>query len=552
MNNDRARHDDLFGLLSAWCSGQLSQVEAATLAALLRDDAEARQIYLDYVDLHADLVRAGSASHVSGVRLQLIGESPEIAPPAIASRRSLPQFVALVSRQALRIARRPTSIALATAFVVLGILIGGMALIAFPLYRQAVQQNPAPPQVVAKITRTHEAKWHTPAATGAPNGHLHAGDRLELREGYVEVLFYNGASVIVQGPADFRVVSPGSGNLEHGQLTALVPEKAAGFSIRTPCSNVVDLGTEFGMLVEMDGTTKVDVFVGRVEVAWIDKADFPAQRMTLGAGEAARIAVDASGIERVDVNPAKFVRSSALNKIIDEHRYQHWREFMAGVANDPSVAALYKFERDEQSPEDLHNFAIGRQDDRTGRILGAQWATGRWKEKSALQFQGGQDGVAIDLGVAPSEQLTLATWVRLDQLEHQYNALLHSNDWNRDGAVHWTVLADGRMELAIGGQEQAPPAVQSDAAAFGKRLGRWVHLAVVYDASAKVVSFYRNGNLQGTRHFTTASSTDLRQAQLGNWSEERRNLLGTMDEFIVYRRALDGDEIRRLYAAGIP
>lgn len=545
----QARDQDLLPLLSAWCNGQLNADDAGKLAALLRDDAAARQTFLDYVGLHAELRRSAAAGtetsslHPQGMLWNATRE-PELTP----ARRRWKQSLANWSRRAWQVAQRPTSISLTTAFLALGTVLCILAFIAIPIYRQSIREpNVAERQVVAKITRTHAAKWKGISADDEQEVYLKAGDRIDLREGFADILFYNGASVIVQGPSLFQVDSPSAGRLEEGQLTAVVPDKSKGFSIRSPSTTVIDLGTEFGVHVDKKGVTNVEVFKGRVEVIWIDRADFPAERKTLGEGEAVRVAIDGSGIEAAQQRPTEFVRTSTLNKLVDEDRHQRSRDFASALANDPSVAALFTFERVDDSPQILSNLAANQQAD--GRIAGAQWDVGRWADKKALRFAEGRDAVDLQLD-GTCEQLTLTTWVNLDQFQHTHNALLHSDDWTREGAVHWTLLADGRMELAMGGSGHEPNLAQSDP--LGRRLQRWVHLAVVYDAQAKLARFYCNGAPKGTRNFTTANFADVRQAQLGNWSPESRNLAGRMDEFIVLRRALSDGEIQRIYAAGAP
>src|SRR5262245_4729545 len=47
---------ELQGLLSGLCDGELTDVQQARLEAVLRDDAECRRLYLQYIDMHARLL----------------------------------------------------------------------------------------------------------------------------------------------------------------------------------------------------------------------------------------------------------------------------------------------------------------------------------------------------------------------------------------------------------------------------------------------------------------------------------------------------------------
>ena len=96
-------------------------------------------------------------------------------------------------------------------------------------------------------------------------GELLPAGTLELKSGLIEVRMVSGASMIVEGPATFRVRSQNAVDLGAGHLTAVVPEAAHGFAVQTPSAMVVDLGTEFGVGVETDAATHLEVFLGKVQ-----------------------------------------------------------------------------------------------------------------------------------------------------------------------------------------------------------------------------------------------------------------------------------------------
>ncbi len=47
--------EELFELLAAWCDGTLDEADRRRLEACLKSDAEARQLYIEYLDMHARL-----------------------------------------------------------------------------------------------------------------------------------------------------------------------------------------------------------------------------------------------------------------------------------------------------------------------------------------------------------------------------------------------------------------------------------------------------------------------------------------------------------------
>ena len=110
---------------------------------------------------------------------------------------------------------------------------------------------------------------------------------MHLQVGIARLDFSNGATVTLQGPAKFEVLSADRTRLHEGVLTVHVPETAIGFEIETPTVDVVDLGTAFGLAVGVDGETDVCVFEGEVEVSAIGETSSSEGRLVL-AGNAVR------------------------------------------------------------------------------------------------------------------------------------------------------------------------------------------------------------------------------------------------------------------------
>jgi hypothetical protein len=113
------------------------------------------------------------------------------------------------------------------------------------------------------------------------------------------------------------------------------------------------------------------------------------------------------------------------------------------------------------------------------------------------------------------------------------------------------------MRLALRGNSLAPGSHEhqgfpdSSTSVLPQR-GRWVHLAVVYDADARSVRFYLNGQFDKETLQNVAHTARLGPAQIGNWNRQDRKLSGRMDEFLLLGRAMNDQEIRNLYLSGNP
>lgn len=116
---------------------------------------------------------------------------------------------------------------------------------------------------------------------------------LNLVSGVALIEFDGGARLALQGPASLEISGSESARLLRGSATVRCEDGADGFSLLTPNSTVIDLGTEFGVSVGPDGGTAVEVLDGAVEVAAASKQSSPNTRV-LSAGETLRLEPDGS------------------------------------------------------------------------------------------------------------------------------------------------------------------------------------------------------------------------------------------------------------------
>lgn len=147
-----------------------------------------------------------------------------------------------------------------------------------------VGRNSALPITVATLTRVVDAEWSDAGTSPKVGAALRTG-WLRLKSGAVQVEFIGGARVVLEGPAEFQLISAQEGFLRAGKVTAHVPERAHGFKVLARDVTVVDLGTEFGLNVDSSRASEVHVFTGKVEVSLSDPVS---KRTALLAGQAAR------------------------------------------------------------------------------------------------------------------------------------------------------------------------------------------------------------------------------------------------------------------------
>ncbi len=117
-------------------------------------------------------------------------------------------------------------------------------------------------RVVAVLADCPNAQW----STAVQARELRPG-RMSLEQGFAHLIFKSGAEVLVQAPAAFRLQSAKGLFLESGRVTAKVPKQAIGFTVKTSEADVVDFGTEFGVMVGGQDLSEVHVFDGRISLA---------------------------------------------------------------------------------------------------------------------------------------------------------------------------------------------------------------------------------------------------------------------------------------------
>lgn len=520
------RHQDL---LNGYCSGILSETEFAELQDALRRNPELRQTLLECRALE------------SALRVTAAAETAQHPPPAPAG---FPGHW------------RTQSYALAASIALL------LAAGATVLWRGAPQsqnvQNTPFDRGVAVLSRTLAVEWV--GGRGPQAGDSIPPGRWQLASGVAELEFYNGASVILQGPADLEISSADGGILHAGKLRAQVPEHAHGFTITSPDVKLVDLGTAFGMEVGSPDGTDVHVFEGKVHLFEIKPGAVRNEGRELVAGQGRRVSLS-GGSSSIAVVASDFLSPTELNRQSKEHfqlKHNSWRNEFEQSLSDARLVARYGFEPELEDTRLLRNFSSNQEPGLVGSIVGARWSDGRWPGKQALDFKRPGDRVRITV---PGEyaSVTLAAWVRVDGFDYQFCSLLLSDGWDRAGAVHWQISKTGYISLAVwNGPDANRHNSRVKFVIEPSDFGRWMHLAAVYDGASGTVRHYRNAELIGEVAVSPLTPLRVGDALIGNWSPAAgapnpiRILNGRMDEFAIFGQALSPGEIQELHRAGKP
>lgn len=159
---------------------------------------------------------------------------------------------------------------------------------------------------VAVLSDSLHAKWADVASPMEKGTRLTTGqNRWLLREGYAELLFDNQARVTLEGPVEFQILAEDRIGLNYGKMYVRVPQEAAGFSVYTKNAKIIDLGTEFGVEVEIGGNTQLHVLKGKT-MLMAGKTD--RVNLEISQGTAKKIAGENGAISDIHCRSDYFVR----------------------------------------------------------------------------------------------------------------------------------------------------------------------------------------------------------------------------------------------------
>lgn len=317
---DAGVKEELFALVGSVCDGTLNEQEKARLIELLANP-EARSIYRRYINLHAT-VRAYHAHDVE-VDFESIDSIESIEPPSkIHGEDHSPENIAALntmSRINSWIGKRPPkgegsgegndavdgSRSYGRVAKVIAVVTSAAAVLLLAI--NLLQPTPVPPVPVAVISGTHHAQWldERDRLVFLKEGQALLPQTLRLGEGLAEIKFNNGAVVVLDArerQTTFIVSTEKEAFLELGKITARAePESAKGFTVGVPGNQrVIDVSTEFGIIVDDQGHSEVHVIDGAVDLAQTNE-DGTTTTLRMSQGQAVqleKIQIPAIAIER--------------------------------------------------------------------------------------------------------------------------------------------------------------------------------------------------------------------------------------------------------------
>ena len=401
----------------------------------------------------------------------------------------------------------------------------------------------------AVLTRVVDAEWQS---NSLQQGDFLGAETFSLKSGLAQIEFLSGVSLVVEGEAEFEIISSDEMSFHRGKLRAHVPEHAIGFQIHTQQGTALDLGTEFALDLT-SGQCELHVLDGEVE--WHPRDDI--ETLVTG-GKGLRVSEGKSSF--ILAEPARFTSSSQLTSqlaSLQEKRFYDWQKSISQLDH---LVAHFPFLKEGPWNRQLTPSSVSHP---VGSIVAAEKVSGRWPGKEALDFSPNGSRVRVTV---PGEfsQITFATWARIDSLDRQYNALFLTENYE-PGEPHWQLTSDGRLFFSIRLEEEQKlhhihysPSVWDHS-----RTQQWLHLVTTYDTATRTAVHYLNGEEIARDQAPEDKAVEvirIGDAQIGNWGLPTksdpgfavRNLNGRLDEFAIFSSALTPAEVQSLYQSGKP
>lgn len=420
---------------------------------------------------------------------------------------------------------------------------------------------------VASLSSSVNTRWSGAGETLPDGSRLwNDGRSYTLERGVSKIIFDGGATVFVEAPSRLQVFNENE-LVFVGSMTAHVPKSAQGFTVHTPTSTVVDLGTEFGLLATAKDS-QVHVLKGYVELKSAAPKTYTHQR--IHAKEGYRITE--SGV----ISEVPFATHAFRWELPDVYEQSVYKT---------NPVSYWRFNRDtperminEMDVTSVNGYYHGLV------LLGVPGPNlGNDRPNHALGLRGLQSGAGrtVPFGYAviddknrmlrQSGAYSTAMWIYAEDYGTQ-SIFVYSED--EPGTVE--VLGsysdqiyldkDGRVSFYVYCSESAETndALHSISMTETIQLNRWYHVVAGYSSDGKM-ALYVNGRLEVTTQLPSRPQTN-RFGYIGTstgnpffsvsdndrWTRE--SFRGRIDEISQYDRLLTAEEVRFLYeaATGIP
>lgn len=257
--------------LSEWIlrklEGTLPPEENEALIQLLESSPDAVHLYNDLILLYSNLATPGKISLSPKVSAPSSKQLDALLFSMARAEKDAPSLeIELAPKAAEKVPAQNITIEKAVSKINTTSLITAIvSLAAMVLMIVYVILNPRVSTEVATLTDSMHAQWSsdTPIKGGE---RLVTSTPLHLLGGTAKIITDKNVELLLEGPMEFSFDSVSELQMKYGRLTAKVSSQGVGFSVNTPNTKIIDLGTEFGVFSDLNESTELHVFTGKTNL----------------------------------------------------------------------------------------------------------------------------------------------------------------------------------------------------------------------------------------------------------------------------------------------
>lgn len=381
-------------LIHELLDGTISPEGHQRLEEILKRNKAARQLYYRQVSLHQSLqYRLSPGSKVTSVKRMAEGRRKR------QGRRNL-RF----------------SLAAAAALIVVAAVTLKLVLVPLPAPTLSFRDSPG----------SHYELVHVGEPERQPEGmEMEIGSTLSLSQGAIELQFDSGVKSLIQAPASLVLLEKDRLFLREGTGWFSVPPEAVNFTVLTPELEIIDLGTEFGVISMHNALDEVHVLKGKVE-AIARRGHKGKELLTTGM---ARVVQPNGRFKEREVD-----RSAFLQKLPASMFHLHW-SFDEEIDGAIEVEGLLSTDEKAQARLQPVDGAVSLSDGRFGKALSIA--------------NSGRGFVSDWPGLVGKSPRSVSMWVKLSD-EVTYPRSPRYGDGNGGIAVAGFVPADPKPIEVVG------------------------------------------------------------------------------------------------------
>jgi hypothetical protein len=289
-------HNELQDLLAALCAGKITLQEARRLDDLVTEHPAAREAYLDFMAVEAEL----HASHSFGAASALA----DSAHPNVSAPHCRFSFLPQSLRRGywFALAASVLGVAVVSSLFTVAVLQSNRS--AGPVAAASDRQSPL---AVGAITATRNCRWS--AHNGGFGDLVSRGQKLSLQQGVAEISFNSGATVLLEGPALLDIDDSGGVTLRSGRLSVDSPADLEALPIRAGRIKIANRGGSYGLIAEASGGGELHVFDGTVVAVLLGAAGNHLQSCEFTGGHGGRLDDTSTQFQPIAAHGDLFVRS---------------------------------------------------------------------------------------------------------------------------------------------------------------------------------------------------------------------------------------------------